>query len=93
LGTLLAWGRRGLADRIARCMSNARRLAQAIKESSDFRLFALPETAVVVFQPTHDSIDGLVTKLMPTTVSTTTIKGRAWLRCVAANLAVESMMC
>jgi L-2,4-diaminobutyrate decarboxylase len=89
LGTLLAWGRRGLADRIERCIANAQHLAQAIEASPDFELFAPPLTAVVVFRPTNGSVDALVTRLMPATASTATIKGRTWLRCVAANPAVE----
>ena len=89
LGTLLAWGRQGLAERIERCMANAQRLAGAIEASPDFELFAPPETAVVAFRPTHGSVDALGVRLMPATASTATIKGQTWLRCVAANPAVD----
>jgi L-2,4-diaminobutyrate decarboxylase len=89
LGTLLAWGRAGLAERIERCMSNAKHLAGAISASSRFELFAPPETGIVVFRPTAEPIDALASTLAPMTASKTTIKDRQWLRCVSANPVVD----
>ena len=51
LGTLIAWGREGLARRIEICLGNAESLAIAIDANHDFELFAEPKTGIVVFRP------------------------------------------
>jgi L-2,4-diaminobutyrate decarboxylase len=89
LGTLLAWGRRGLVERIDRCMASAERLAAAVAASPKFELFAPPETGLVVFRPKDGAIDAHATRLAPLTASTAPIKGKTWLRCVAANPIVD----
>ena len=85
IGTLMAWGRDGLARRIEVCMRNADSLARAIDVSPDFVLFAKPETGVVVFRPKSGNVDADAQKLVPTTTSTTVIDNDLWLRCVAIN--------
>ena len=85
IGTLMAWGRDGLARRIEVCMRNADSLARAIDVSPDFVLFAKPETGVVVFRPKSGNVDAVAQKLVPTTTSTTVIDNDLWLRCVAIN--------
>lgn len=89
LGTLLAWGRQGIAERIERCMENAERLAAAIAASPKFTLFAPPETGVAVFRPRHGSLEELAARLSPASASITRIKEETWLRCVAANPVVS----
>ena len=89
VGTLLAWGRQGLAERIERCMENAGRLARAIAASTEFTLFAPPETGVVVFQPQREPLDALAARLLPASASITRIGDQTWLRCVAANPTVS----
>jgi glutamate/tyrosine decarboxylase-like PLP-dependent enzyme len=89
LGTLMAWGRRGLAERIDRCMASAERLAAAIDANPKFELFAAPETGLVVFRPKDGAVDMLASRLEPLTASTSRIKGETWLRCVAANPTVD----
>jgi L-2,4-diaminobutyrate decarboxylase len=90
LGMLMAWGRGGVAQRIETCMANAGRLADAIKRSSDFELFAPPETGIVVFRPeAPDSFDALAARLLPATASVTRINDEPWFRCVPANPAVQ----
>jgi glutamate/tyrosine decarboxylase-like PLP-dependent enzyme len=89
LGTLLAWGRHGLVERIERCMAAAERLAAAIAASPQFELFAPPQTGLVVFRPKDGAVDALAERLAPLTASTAPIKGEVWLRCVAANPNVD----
>ena len=85
LGTLIAWGREGLARRIEICLGNAESLAIAIDANHDFELFAEPKTGIVVFRPKSHQVDAVAQKLSPTTVSTTFINGDRWLRCVSVN--------
>jgi glutamate/tyrosine decarboxylase-like PLP-dependent enzyme len=85
LGTLMAWGRQGVAERIERCMSYAARLAQAIEASARLQLFAPPETGVIVFRPRRKPVAALASKLGPATASIVSIHEQMWLRCVAAN--------
>ena len=85
LGTLMAWGRDGLARRIDICMQNADSLAKTIDANSGFELFAEPKTGVVVFRPKSGNVDIVAQHLTPTTASTTVINNDLWLRCVAAN--------
>jgi L-2,4-diaminobutyrate decarboxylase len=85
LATLLAWGREGLAERIDRCMENAALLARAIAADPKWRLFAEPETGVVLFRPADGACEAALGRLPPGLASTTKIAGETWLRCVAAN--------
>jgi L-2,4-diaminobutyrate decarboxylase len=89
LATLLAWGRAGLADRIDRCMAAAERLADSLAGSSDWQVFARPETGVVLFRPAHGDCGSAFARLPDGLASTTRIGNRVWLRCVAANPNVD----
>lgn len=90
LGMLIAWGRRGVAERVQLCMSNAERLADAINRSCAFDLFSPPETGIVTFRPRNSgSFEVLASRLMPATASVTRINDAQWFRCVAANPAVD----
>jgi L-2,4-diaminobutyrate decarboxylase len=85
IATLMAWGQRGLAERIDRCMGNAALLAQALSRDPNWRLFAEPETGVVLFRPISDDCESALARLPTGLASSTRINGEAWLRCVAAN--------
>ena len=85
LGTLMAWGRRGTAERIERCMEMAERLGRAIEADGRLLLFAPPETGVVVFRPRAGDARTMYQWLPSGMCSTTAIGGQTWLRCVAAN--------
>ena len=89
LATLLAWGRGGLAERIDRCMAAAASLADAIARDSNWRLFAEPETGVVLFRPAAGDSEAAWGRLPAGLASTTKINGETWLRCVAANPNVD----
>lgn len=84
LGTLLAWGRTGLAARIEHCMEIAGMLAQRLSEDARAELKQAPDTAVLTWRPrTRDAI-AVLQRLGPT-ASKTAIDGQTWLRHVAAN--------
>jgi L-2,4-diaminobutyrate decarboxylase len=86
LATLLAWGREGLATRIEYGMRMADQLAEAIVDTPKLELLALPRTGIVVWRPRdRDGLTRMLAHLPEGTVSTTTLGGERWLRCVAAN--------
>jgi L-2,4-diaminobutyrate decarboxylase len=85
LGTFMAWGRQGMAERVERCMLNAERLAHGIKTSTEFELFGPPETGVVVFRSKTELTEVVGSVLGPSTASSVRIKEQNWVRCVAAN--------
>jgi L-2,4-diaminobutyrate decarboxylase len=86
LATLLAWGRQGIAARIEACMALAARLAQFVQESAQLELFRPPQTGIVLWRPRQlAAFEHTVQSLPPGSVSTTSIGGERWLRCVAAN--------
>jgi L-2,4-diaminobutyrate decarboxylase len=86
LATLLAWGREGLAARIEHCLRMAGQLAQAIADTPSLQLLAPPQTGIVVWRPRDPcAFDRVLTHMPGSAVSTTTLAGERWLRCVAAN--------
>ena len=89
LATLLAWGRVGLAERIDRCMVAAERLADTLSAHSGWRLFARPETGVLLYRPANEDCDGVFARLPDGLASTTRIGNETWLRSVAANPNVD----
>lgn len=89
LATLLAWGRAGIAERVERAIANAERVAARVAASRDLRLFAPPETGVVLFREKNHAVDWLAQRLLPTSASLADIAGEPWIRMVAANPAVR----
>lgn len=85
LGTLLAWGRQGMAERIDRCMDMAEDLSHFADEHPELELFAKPETGVVLFRPLSGDVPAFLKRLPPGLASITRVGGEPWLRCVAAN--------
>jgi L-2,4-diaminobutyrate decarboxylase len=89
LATLLAWGRKGLAERIERCMSSADELAKFIHSHDRLELLAVPESGVVVWRPRYHQAEILYAALPVDSTSLTTLPSGRWLRNVAANPNVE----
>ncbi|MEM9144940.1 MAG: pyridoxal-dependent decarboxylase [Pseudomonadota bacterium] len=85
LATLMALGRRGLAERIERGMAAAQRLADWVSARPDATLFAAPSTGVVLWRPTRASGEAVRALCPPGSVSLTKLGGQTWLRNVAAN--------
>ena len=90
LGTLLAWGRRGIAQLIDHCMENAQRLASDIQGNKDFELFGPVQSGIVVFRARDvDKQQSLLSRLVPRIASGVRIEQETWLRFVAANPLVD----
>ncbi len=85
LATLLAWGRRGMAARIERCMGLAAELARLIEGDNDLELFAPPTTGVVLWRPRDADVRAIRARLRQSYVSLAEVAGETWLRSVAAN--------
>lgn len=85
LGTLLAWGQEGIADRLDRCMSFANRFANWLEHSPSYDLLGPPQAGVLLFRPVHGNVDEAYQALPTGMVSTTTVCNQRWLRCAFAN--------
>jgi L-2,4-diaminobutyrate decarboxylase len=85
LATLLAWGRRGLAERVERCMANAEAFAEALAQMPGARLWGMPQTGIVVWRPNEVPAEVVQSRLPVGMASLTTIGGERWLRNVSAN--------
>jgi glutamate/tyrosine decarboxylase-like PLP-dependent enzyme len=89
LATLLAWGRKGVAQRLDHLMQIADSLADAIEKSDRLELWGRPQTAINVFRPLYSSTAALVQALPPGMLSTCVLDGQTWARSVAANPSVD----
>jgi len=85
LATLIAWGRKGLVERIDHTMSIAQQLADELSEQKGIALWAMPKTAVTVFRPLAGNIEDFQSRLPKGMFSTCTLEEQAWVRSVAAN--------
>ncbi|TAM60332.1 aspartate aminotransferase family protein [bacterium] len=86
LATLLAWGRRGLAERVERCMALAEELAALVRAHPELELFAEPVCGVLAWRPRGGGdLRGLRARMRGAFVSLAQIDGSIWLRSVAAN--------
>lgn len=86
LATLLAYGRRGIAGWIDRCMATIDSLARAVEIEDSLLARTAPQAGVLNWR--HTSIDPSgVQALLPDDVfvSATSIDSRPWLRSVGAN--------
>lgn len=83
--TLLAWGRRGVAERVDRCMGIARALAERVAAEPSLELFARPRTGVVLWRPRSADPRDVQRRLERSFVSLADVEGELWLRSVAAN--------
>jgi len=89
LATLLAWGRKGVAQRLDHLMQIADSLADAIEKYDRLELWGRPQTAINVFRPVYSSTAALVQALPPGMLSTCVLDGQTWARSVAANPSVD----
>ena len=85
LGTLMAWGREGLAERIERCMALTDALADRLETDGRVRLKERPRTGVVNWRPREARRTEEVIAALRPTASRTAIDGEPWVRQVAAN--------
>lgn len=83
--TLLALGRRGIADRLDAAMSQAAALAQLVSEHPDLEPFNAPSTGVLAWRAIGRDPDRVQRNLRGAFVSLTTLDGERWLRSVTAN--------
>lgn len=86
LGTLLAWGRGGLSERIESAMALAEALANRLLADPRAELLQPPETAVLTWRPLATQQTEAVIETLGGTASRTTIAGVPWVRHVAANM-------
>jgi L-2,4-diaminobutyrate decarboxylase len=90
LATLLAWGQRGVAARIERCMALAEELASLVRVHPELELFAEPSCGVLAWRPRGiEDLRGLRARMRGAFVSLTQIGDSLWLRSVAANPMAE----
>jgi L-2,4-diaminobutyrate decarboxylase len=86
VATFLAWGQQGICQRIEHCMALAHKLGEFVSARDRLRLYAQPETGIVVWRPKDESLmDPIQYQLPVGSTSTTTISGVKWFRNVAAN--------
>lgn len=85
LATMIAWGRKGISDRIDHAMSMAAMLAAELSKEDSIYLWAPPTTGVTVFRPLTMTTDELYQRLSESMFSTCVLEDEKWLRSVAAN--------
>jgi len=85
LATMIAWGRKGISDRIDHAMSMAAMLAAELSKEDSIYLWAPPTTGVTVFRPLTMTTDELYQRLPESMFSTCVLEDEKWLRSVAAN--------
>ncbi len=85
LVTLSAWGERGVAARIDRCMTIAAELAARVADDDRLELFRPPTTGVVLWRPRGRSLERVRGELRRSFVSIAEVNGERWFRSVAAN--------
>lgn len=85
LATMIAWGEKGISDRIDRAMSIATMLAAELSKEESISLWAPPTTGVTVFRPLTMSIDEFYQRLPENMLSICILDDQEWLRSVAAN--------
>lgn len=86
LGTLLAWGRDGLAARIEAGMELAEALAERLEADPRASLLQRPETGVLTWRPKDLARTETLIAALGRTASRTVIDGDLWVRQVAANM-------
>lgn len=88
LGTLLAWGLDGLAERIEGLMVLSEALAHRLADDPRTELKQAPETGVINWRPRAGRTETMLAALGPV-ASRTNIAGDPWVRQVAANMHAE----
>ncbi|MFT6898030.1 MAG: L-2,4-diaminobutyrate decarboxylase [Paraglaciecola sp.] len=85
LATMMAWGKKGIAQRIDHSMTMATALATELRKNKNVSLWAMPVTGVTVFRPLNMSTEALYKRLPQGMLSTCILDDKKWLRSVAAN--------
>jgi len=86
LATIIAWGRRGLAARIERCVAFADQFAGFIEAEPRLELLTKSGTGIVTWRPRDMArTESVHKRLPPGAASLTTLGGEPWIRNVAAN--------
>jgi L-2,4-diaminobutyrate decarboxylase len=85
LATLIAWGKKGIVDRIEHTMSMAKQLAEDLCNEKNMQVWAMPKTGVTVFRPLICTTDEFYKKLPDGMFSTCVIEKENWIRSVSAN--------
>lgn len=88
LGTLLAWGRAGVAEQIERCIIMSDVLADRLDADARVELKQRPETGVLNWRPRDRAVDEVLASL-DAVASRTAIDGEPWVRHVSANMNVD----
>ena len=86
LGTLLAWGRDGLAARVEAGIALSDALADRLETDPRTTLRQRPETGILTWRPTDVDRTEAVIAALGRTASRTAIQGSPWVRQVAANM-------
>jgi glutamate/tyrosine decarboxylase-like PLP-dependent enzyme len=89
LATLLAWGRKGIVQRLDHLMEIADLLADAIEANGRLELWNRPQTAINVFRPVDSTTAAFVRAAPAGMLSTCVLNGETWARSVAANPLVD----
>jgi len=86
MATLLAWGQKGLAERIDRSMDLADELWRRLETHPKARVFGAQTSGVVLWRPTDTRpVDAILSSLPTGLASRTFLRDQAWIRHVAAN--------
>jgi len=85
LATLIALGRKGIADYIDHAMSMANMLAAEMSKEDSICLWAMPKSGVTVFRPLTMSTEEFYVRFPDGMFSTCILDGKKWVRSVAAN--------
>jgi len=85
VATLLAWGRKGVEERINHCMHISVELAERVSKEPELELFRQPTTGVVLWRRRGSDAATTRRRLTKAFVSLTEFQGERWLRSVAAN--------
>lgn len=88
-GTLLSFGREGIAERIKRCLDAADALAGLVRASPALQLRHDPQSGVVLWKPLSADPDQVAQRMRGADVSTVKLPDGTWLRSVAANPMVD----
>jgi L-2,4-diaminobutyrate decarboxylase len=85
LATLMAWGHRGMAQRLEHLMDSAYLMAQQLEESGLFEFFGPPVTGINVFRPLYVDARSFMQALPAGMFSTCQLDSGLWVRAVPAN--------
>ena len=83
--TLLAWGRKGMAEHLEADMARACRLTELVDGDPRFERWGPNRTGIVIWRPAREPAAEVRQRLEQAWVSLTEIEGEMWFRSVSAN--------